>query len=54
MQFNHAHQKWEFKTDEAMIIEEGAQPAALSVWSAQLADVEVEINGMMKRAHDET
>jgi hypothetical protein len=48
MQFNHAHQKWEFKTDEAMIIEEGAQPAAYLVWSAQLADVEVEINGMMK------
>lgn len=51
MQFNHAHQRWEFKTDEAMIIEEGgAPPAAYSVWSAELADVEVKIkiNGMMK------
>jgi hypothetical protein len=48
MQFNHAHQKLELKDDDAMIIEEGAPPAQYLVCSAQLADVEVEINGMMK------
>jgi hypothetical protein len=49
MTFNHARQKWEFKTDEAMIIEEGEHPASYLVWEPRLAEVEVEINGMTKQ-----
>jgi hypothetical protein len=45
--FNHSRQKWEWKTDEAILIEPGEPPAQYLTWAASLTDVEVEINGLM-------
>ena len=49
MQFNHALQKWVFKTEEAIILKEGQQSASYLTWQANLADVEVEVQGLMEQ-----
>jgi len=43
MRFDHARQKWIFKTESAIILKEGAQNAAYLTWSAELGSVEREI-----------
>ncbi len=47
MRFDHAKQKWVFKTENAIIMEEGAQSAAYLTWSADLGSVEREIEQTM-------
>lgn len=49
MQFNHSLQKWVFKTTDAIILKEGQPTAAYLTWSASLADVETEINGLFNQ-----
>ncbi len=47
MRFDHSKQKWVFKTENAIIMEEGSQSAAYLTWSADLGSVEREIEQTM-------
>lgn len=46
MQFDHASQKWVFKTTDAIILKEGQPSAQYLTWSAALSDVEQEIKDL--------
>lgn len=47
MRFDHSRQKWVFKTENAIILKEGAQNAAYLTWAAELGSVEREIEQTM-------
>lgn len=47
MRFDHARQRWVFKTENAIIMKEGNQPAAYLTWGAELGAVEREIQDLM-------
>jgi hypothetical protein len=47
--FDHAKQKWVWKTDEAIIVEKDEPTAQYLTWQAQLEDVQREIDGLYKQ-----
>lgn len=47
--FDHAKQKWVWKSEEAIILDAGEQPAQYLTWQAELGAVEVEIRDLYKQ-----
>jgi len=47
--FDHAKQKWVWKSEEAIILDAGEQPAQYLTWQAELGAVEVEICDLYKQ-----
>lgn len=47
--FDHAKQKWVWKSEEAIILDAGEQPAQYLTWQAELGAVEAEIRDLYKQ-----